>query len=126
MATRGETLVVCPRMSPRMPRDEPPVQAEEYMAPSRHLPEPVSPYEGAAVAERDMETREAEVSLWGAVKPQVMEEPRNEERVPPGWKWRASLGPQHVGGCTSSPPCASTPVSPWCLDHHNMIRQRSL
>lgn len=60
------------------------------------------------------------------MKPQVMEEPRNEEPVPPGSKWRVSLGPQHAGGCTSSPLCPSTPVSPRCLDHHNIMRQRSL
>lgn len=65
MAIRGEMFIVCPWMSPRVPRDEPPVQAEEYTAPSRHLPESLSPYEGVAVAERDMETREAEVSFWG-------------------------------------------------------------
>ena len=46
--------------------------------------------------------------------------------VPPGLKWRVSLSPQHVGGCNSPPLCPSTPVSPWCLDHHNIIRRRSL
>ena len=33
MAIRGEMLIVYLRVSPRVPRDEPPEQGEEYMAP---------------------------------------------------------------------------------------------
>lgn len=65
MAIRGEMLIVYLRVSPQVPRDEPPAQGEEYMAPSRHLPESLSPYKGVKVAKTDLETREAEVSFWG-------------------------------------------------------------
>lgn len=34
MAIRGEMLIVYLRVSPQVPRDEPPAQGEEYMAPS--------------------------------------------------------------------------------------------
>lgn len=74
----------------------------------------------------DLETREAEVSSGGTVEPEVTEEPRNEELVPPGLKCSVCLSPQHVGGYTSSPLCPATPVSPWCLDRHDIVRQRSL
>lgn len=62
----------------------------------------------------------------GTVEPEVTEEPRNEELVPPGLKCSVRLSPQHVGGYTSSPLCPATPVSPWYLDRHDIIRQRSL